>query len=188
MEIKKITDQELVRQCKEEMPERMTAFNELVRRYKGYVYGLALNKLKNLQDAEDAAQETFLRIFHGIDSFRMDAELKTWITVITGNVCLTMVLSEKRKFWKYHVSLDGEADLKGIHTMLISHQQEYDYWKKIGDILYYMFKDYRKVFIFKYFKNFPVKLIADKIHSTLAAAKMRVNRAKNQFIKIFLRS
>lgn len=188
MNLNFLSDKELTLRCKTELPEQTTAFTELVRRYKDYVYSLAVSKLLNLQDAEDATQETFLRIFHGLGSFRMESELKTWITVITGNVCLTMVLSEKRKFWKYHVTLDGDADLESLCTSLVSKEQEFHFWRKIGSVLHDMFKNYRKVFIFKYFKNLAIKLIAEKINSTLAAAKMRVNRAKNQFIKIFLRS
>jgi RNA polymerase sigma-70 factor (ECF subfamily) len=188
MDIRSYSDEKLVLLCQQELPEYTSAFNELVRRYKDYVFDLTITKLKNVNDAEDATQETFIRIFHGLKGFRMDSELKTWITVIAGNVCLTMLISEKRKFWKYHVSLDGEADLEGIHTMLVSQQQEYVFWKKIGAILHDMFTNYRKVFIFKYFKNFPIKLIADKINSSLATAKMRITRAKDQFLKIFLRS
>lgn len=186
MFLKDLSDTELVLLCQEELPERTSAFTELVRRYKDYVFTLAYNKLQNYQDAEDAAQETFIRIFHGIKLFRLDSELKTWITVITGNVCLTMLLSNKNKFWKYHVSTDGTADIESIHSMLITEEQELNFWQKIGSILRKMITNYRKVFIFKYFKNYSHKYIAEKIHVTIAAAKMRVKRAKEQFIKIFL--
>ncbi len=188
MDLGQINDKELVLLCQRELPERTISFNELVRRYKDYVYALARKKLRNPQDAEDATQETFIRIFHGIGTFRLESELKTWITVIIGNVCLSMLLSEKRKMWKYHVSLNGEADLEGIYTSLISQQQEYNFWSKIGAILREMHNIYRKVFIFKYIKNLTIVRIADKINSTLSAAKMRVKRAKDHFIKIFIRS
>lgn len=186
--LQELSDRDLVLHCKEELPELTAAFTELFYRYRDYVYALTIEKLKNSQDAEDATQEIFIRIFHGLSEFRMEAGLKTWIAVITSNVCLTMVLSEKRKFWKFQVSLDGEADLAGIHSMLLSNQQESDFWEKVGHILRAMYANYRKVFIFKYFKNLSIKTIADKIHSSFGAAKMRIKRAKDQFIKIYFKS
>lgn len=187
MVIKNLSDRALVQKCQQELPTVTTAFAEIVRRYKDYVYGLTFNKLNNREDAEDAVQETFIRIFHGIHKFRMESELKTWITVIAGNVCLSLLLSNKQKFWKYHVLLDGDVDLENLQAMLVSRKEEYNFWRKVGEILKKMYLNYRKVFIFKYFKNFSIKDISEKIRATIAAAKMRIKRAKDQFIWIFVK-
>ncbi|MBD3223574.1 MAG: sigma-70 family RNA polymerase sigma factor [Caldithrix sp.] len=184
MNLRDINDTELVKICKNELPDRTAAFSEIVRRYKNFVFGLAFNKLMNHQDAEDATQETFIRVFHGMHSFRQQSGLKTWLSVITTNVCLSILLSEKYKFWRYHVSLNGEVDLNSIESVMISKEKEYNFWKKIGAILKRMYSNYRKVFILKYFKSISIKLIAVKIDATIGATKMRINRAKDQFIKL----
>ncbi|GAB4377147.1 MAG: RNA polymerase sigma factor RpoE [Calditrichia bacterium] len=185
--MKNLSDVELVQKCQIELPGNTTAFNEIVRRYKDYLYSVALNKLQNTEDAQDAMQETFIRAYHGLKNFRGDSELKTWLTVIVGNVCLSIILTNKRKLWKYHVTLDGQADLENIYLSLISQQEEFDFWRKIGEILRKIFMSYRKVFILRYFKDYTFQALALRIKSTVGAVKMKVKRAKDQFFRIFMR-
>lgn len=162
-------------------------FEEIVYRYKDHVYMLALKKLNNQVDAQDATQEVFIRAYHGLLKFRQDSSLKTWLSVIAGNVCLSIMLTEKNKLWKYHVSLDGDTDVENIYNSIFSQKQEILFWKRVGEILRKMYTDYRKIFILKYFKNYSLKLLAIKVHSTFTAIKMKVKRAKDQFVTIFMR-
>ena len=186
IEYSNISDSELVKLCKSELPNSEYAFDEFIERYKNYVFYIAYEKLKNQEDAEDATQETFVRVYFGIQNFRGDSEFKTWLTRIVQNVCMTVLLTRKRKFWKYHISLNGEADLEGIYASTLSTKQETNFWQHIGRILRRMTFIYRKVFIFKYFKNFSLFDISVKTKTTLAATKMKVKRAKEQFLKIFM--
>ena len=55
------------------------AFTELVRRHAARVQRLALGVLGNAEDAEDATQEAFLRVFRTIDRFRGEAPLRVWL-------------------------------------------------------------------------------------------------------------
>ncbi len=185
MELKYLTDSELVKLCKKELPENSRAFKEIVTRYKNYLYYIALNKLKNHEDAEDATQEAFIRIYHNIVSFREESELKTWITTIINNVCLTIILTQKNKFWKYNVLSNGEIDIENIYTSIYSEESERFFWDKIGSTIKRMIQIYRKVFIFKYFKGLTIISIAQKIHTTVGAAKMKIKRAKDQFVAFF---
>jgi RNA polymerase sigma-70 factor, ECF subfamily len=61
------------------------AFNELVEEYQSLVYALALRILGDAEDARDATQETFLKIYRHFARFRGDASLKTWICRIAIN-------------------------------------------------------------------------------------------------------
>jgi RNA polymerase sigma-70 factor (ECF subfamily) len=63
----------------------MYAFNELVEEYQSLVYALALRILGDAEDARDATQETFLKIYRHFARFRGDASLKTWICRIAIN-------------------------------------------------------------------------------------------------------
>ena len=72
-------------------------FEELVRTHRGRVYGLCFRYCGNSGDAEDLAQEAFLRAYRGLSGFRGDASLSTWVYRITVNVCLNWVSSRKRK-------------------------------------------------------------------------------------------
>lgn len=64
------------------------AFEELLRRYQDPVYGFALKMTGDAQEAEDVAQDTFLRLYNMAGRYRPDASLKTFILRITRNLCI----------------------------------------------------------------------------------------------------
>lgn len=70
---------------------REEAFETLVTIYQHRVYRLALTMLRNPQAAEDATQETFLRVWRALPGFRGDSEISTWIYAIARNRCLSML-------------------------------------------------------------------------------------------------
>jgi len=86
------------------------SFRELYDMYKDRVYTTSRRMLGNSDDAEDAAQEIFLKIFHNIKKFRGDSSLLTWIYRITVNTCIECI----RKRRKNHESLDDSDDYSSI--------------------------------------------------------------------------
>ena len=70
------------------------AFDGLVRRHQQLVYAVACRLLGNPQEAEDAAQDVFVRAFRAIGGFRREAKVSTWLVAITVNVC-----RNQRRWW-----------------------------------------------------------------------------------------
>jgi RNA polymerase sigma-70 factor (ECF subfamily) len=87
----------------------LAAFNELVKRYEKQVYNFAYRLTGNYDDANDVAQEAFLRVYNAIGSFRGDASFSTWLFRITTNVFLD---DRKRAKAHPHTSLDEYIDLE----------------------------------------------------------------------------
>jgi RNA polymerase sigma-70 factor (ECF subfamily) len=83
---------QLVAACAEGEPE---AFRELLARYRRPAITLAYQMLGNVDDAEDVAQEAFLRVFQSIPRFRGDASFSTWLYRIVTNLCLGWRRREK---------------------------------------------------------------------------------------------
>lgn len=77
-------DQQLVRRAQ---AGETAAFAELVNRHGQMVYNLALRTLDNRQEAEDIAQETFVRAWQALRRFRGDSRFSTWLYRITTNLC-----------------------------------------------------------------------------------------------------
>src|ERR1700689_5147860 len=75
---------------------RTEAFEALLAAYQNKVFRLCYSMLGDRAQAEDAAQESFLRIWKSLDRYRGDAAIGTWIFSITRNVCLTAI-SKRRK-------------------------------------------------------------------------------------------
>ena len=73
------------------------AFAALVDRYKTRIFHTALRLLRNREDAEEAAQDTFVRAYRGLPHFRAEASFSTWIYKICYNVCLNYLARKKIK-------------------------------------------------------------------------------------------
>ena len=69
----------------------MAAFETLVQQHERLVYNLALRTLGNDADAQDAAQEAFIKAWTGLGSFRGDSKFSVWLYRLTNNVCLDML-------------------------------------------------------------------------------------------------
>jgi RNA polymerase sigma-70 factor, ECF subfamily len=77
--------------------EREVAFHQLVRRHQRRVYAVCVQVLGHGADAEDATQETFLRLARGAGSFRGDARLSTWLFRVARNVATDHVRYDARR-------------------------------------------------------------------------------------------
>ena len=102
------------------------AFRQLVETRKDRVFNLCMSYLRQRQDAEDAAQEVFLKVHRGIEGFREEAEFDTWIYRVAVTTSLDFLRKRKRKQpWSlFHGigaspgggsgPLEGESGLDGI--------------------------------------------------------------------------
>ena len=89
-----LSDQDLVLRVVQGDDE---AFALLVRRYQGTVFNVAYRLLGNRSDAEDLAQETFIRAYRAMASFDLERPLAPWLKRITTNVCLNWLERQKTR-------------------------------------------------------------------------------------------
>src|SRR5207244_10932538 len=73
------------------------AFEDLVIAYQHRVFGVALRMLGNRAEAEELAQEVFLRVHRSVGEFRGEAKLSTWLYAITSRLCLNRLQSGERR-------------------------------------------------------------------------------------------
>ena len=97
-------DAELVRQT---LCGNTAAYNGLVQRYQRQVYNLAYRMLGNAEDSGDLVQDTFIRAYGALASFRQDASFLTWLYKIASNLCIDQLRSRKAKS---ALSLDVELE------------------------------------------------------------------------------
>ena len=73
------------------------AFSALVENYQSKIINMSYGMLSDQEDAYDAAQEVFIKVFRSIDSFEEKSSFSTWIYRITVNVCNDMLRKRQRK-------------------------------------------------------------------------------------------
>ena len=72
------------------------AYTQLVHRYKDLVFTLAIRMLKHREEAEEVAQDTFIKVFKSLSKFKGDSKFSTWIYKVTYNTCLDRIKKNKK--------------------------------------------------------------------------------------------
>jgi len=95
-----------------------TCFVELVKLHKQRVFAFAFRFLGNTADAEDAAQEVFIKVYNAAGKYSVKAKFTTWLFTITRNTCLNFLDKQARR--SKFVSLDekpgGQEDSPGLQV------------------------------------------------------------------------
>ena len=93
-EVPREDEQKLLARLRRGEPQ---AFETLVIEHQHRVFGVALRMLGSRAEAEDVAQEAFLRAYRSVAEFRGDAKLSTWLYAITSRLCLNRLDSAERR-------------------------------------------------------------------------------------------
>lgn len=86
-------------------------FSYIVEKYKDIVFSIALKVLKNREDAEEMAQESFIKAYKSLSSFQGKAKFSTWLYRITYNTCISETRKRKHHFISTdEIQLNDEAE------------------------------------------------------------------------------
>lgn len=94
----------------------MHAFSILVDRYKDLVFSLSLRMMKHKEEAEEVAQDTFIKVYRSLDKFKGDSKFSTWIYKVTYNSCLDRLKKNKRQQATVTIDAFTEHKLKSLET------------------------------------------------------------------------
>lgn len=97
------SDEKLIESCK---AGNKAHARLLFERYKGYVWRLIWNIIRDAEITSDLTQDTFIRAFKGLPKFKGESSFKTWLSRIAVNVCRDHVGSMKRRHWEARISTD----------------------------------------------------------------------------------
>ncbi|MFH1561866.1 MAG: sigma-70 family RNA polymerase sigma factor [Nitrospirota bacterium] len=84
-----------------------SSFNTLITKYKCMVFNLCFRFLGNPEDANEMAQETFVKVFCNLSQFKLDSSFKTWLYRITVNTCLNKIDTVSHRLEKLSHSIDS---------------------------------------------------------------------------------
>ena len=157
------------------------AFNQLVERYQGHVYNLALRMLSDRGLAEDAAQETFVSAFRAIGGFR-GGSFRSWVLRIAANNCRDLLRSAKVR---RSVSLD-DLELTPGSTLTSREESPEDHalrlelGREIQRGLEALSHDHRLVLALIDIQGFSYEEAARVTQTSVGTVKSRLSRARGQ--------
>lgn len=167
------------------------AFEQLVTMYQDRIYALSYQLTGNYADAQDLAQNVFIRAYRALPGFRNEADFGTWLHRIAVNLSI----NEKRRK-KPDVSLDNpvQTDEGEMPRLVASNgdSPEEAYEKKefsnmVREALWELSEEHRAVLVLREMQGYSYDEIAQMLDCTLGTVKSRINRARQALKKQIVR-
>jgi RNA polymerase sigma-70 factor, ECF subfamily len=152
-------------------------FAELVRRYQDVVYGMARRFVGIPSEAEDLAQEAFLRAFRGLADFKGEARFSTWLYRIAFNLCADW-LRRNRKPGRAQAGIDDAADLADTRVDLEQEVLDAEETRRVRSAIDGLDEIYREVVILLYYQKLSYEQIAAVLGVPLKTVETRLYRAR----------
>ena len=162
---------ELVRDCLAGNADN-AAFREFVQRFQAAVFGLCFRMLSHREDAEDVAQEVFLRAFRNLKQWDPARPLKPWLLAIATNRCRTWLLSRKRRNLPAEFA-ENVADPSAGQTRL-------DLAEELQLALDGLREEYRLCFVLYHLNEMSLAEIATIVGSPEGTIKTWLRRARQE--------
>jgi RNA polymerase sigma-70 factor (ECF subfamily) len=159
-------------------------YHDLIRPYERSVYVMALSYMKNEADAEDVAQEAFIRAFRKLSSFRAESKFSTWLISITINEARTRL---RRQALVRMEPLDQlPDDHKGISPALLRDWREIpsealerdEVRGLIQSAVEQLPQIYRQVFLLRDVEELTINETAEALNISIPSVKVRLHRAR----------
>lgn len=152
------------------------AFAALVQAYQGPVYNLAYRMLGNPAEAEEAAQETFVRIYRRLGTYDPERKLASWVLAIASHYCIDRL--RRRRLVSLpleEVQIDPPSEpAEGPEPRLLAREKE----REIQALLAELPEAYRLVLVLRYWQDLSYEEMARTLGTSESAVKARLHRAR----------
>ena len=153
------------------------AFARLVEAYQIPVYNLCYRMLGNHSDAEDAAQETFVRVYSHLRSYNPQQKLSSWILAVASHYCIDRLRRQHIKWLSLDEVLPVPAASQG-EPQPEDCAMERETCAEIQSLMQSLPVEYRLVIALRYWQDLSYEEIARVVGATESAVKSRLHRAR----------
>jgi RNA polymerase sigma factor (sigma-70 family) len=164
----------LVDKCLNGEPE---AFSLLVDKYRMGVYALAYSKLHNFHDAEDLAQEVFIKAYKKLHTLRRYDNFHAWLYAITTNLCKDQIRNQKSRIDNEFIE-DQDSEVLDSNSM--DAYRDDQVVSLIHEALDSLPEIYRQALTLHYLGGMNTREIAEFVGSSTGAIKERLSRARSK--------
>ena len=164
------------------------AFCEIVELYKDKVFQICFRMLGNRHEAEDLAQEAFVRAFINIHSFNIQMKFSTWLYRIATNLCIDRLRKKKPD---YHL----DAEVAGTDGLNMYSQiaadimmpeevlESLELQESIQGAISKLPEKYRSVIVLKYIEELSLKEVSEILDIPVGTVKTRIHRGREALRK-----
>lgn len=150
----------------------LAAFESIVRRHQGAVYRVALRMLGSPADAQDVTQDTFVRAWRGLRSFRRDSAVTTWLYRIVTRRCLD-VLAARRPAEPF-AAVEFPLVESDVADSVAERQRLVAVTRAIADLP----AEQRAALVLREFEGLSHRELAEVLGISIPAVKARIHRAR----------
>jgi len=160
------------------------AYASLVELYQRPVYNLCYRMLNSVNDAEDAAQETFLRAYRALSRYDDQRSFSTWLLSIAAHYCIDQIRRRRITVMSleelpYFDPPDQEA---GPETSFAVKEKQ----KQVQALLANLSPQDRAAVVLRYWYDFSYEEIGDTLSLTVSAVKSRLHRARRELATLWV--
>jgi len=173
IESNKMTDYEIIEAC---LDGNYDYFSELVSRYKNLVYSIILRMVVDKEEANDLAQEVFIKVYKNLDKYYPEFKFSTWIMRITTNHVIDA--RRKKKHQMISISIDERQDLTlGVASPEVQYIEK-ESAQALKEIVESLPDMYKIPIILYHQQGLSYQEIASVIEEPLSKVKNRIFRGR----------
>ena len=154
------------------------AFTDLVLDYQRAVYNLTFRMLGDSVEAEDAAQEAFIRAYRKLDHYDMQRSFKTWVLAIASHYCIDVIRKRRLSWLSLDDLLPGQMmsaiESRSIEELAMDSERE----RTMQELLALLKPDERAIIILRYWNDLSYEEIAEALETNVGVVKSRLFRAR----------
>lgn len=145
-------------------------FTDIYNENKNSILRLCYMFLRDEELAQDATQETFLRAYRKLSSFKEQSNINTWLTSVAVNTCKNIMRKSKNK--------PSEISLSEAEYHISSPILDRDKKLSVYDAVFSLKDEYKEVILLKYYRDLTVKDISKLLHIPETTVNYRLLKAK----------
>jgi RNA polymerase sigma-70 factor (ECF subfamily) len=162
------------------------AWEALVRRYQARVYGLAMSYMRNAEEARDAAQEIFVRVYNKLDTFREQETFLPWLLRLGRNVCIDQLRRAKARPADAGAALDDVPDFADSRGTPEEAAETQSRQRLVYRALDKLSEPYREMILLKEIQGLKLEEISSMLDIPVGTVKSRSNRARIELARAVL--
>jgi RNA polymerase sigma factor (sigma-70 family) len=183
-----MTDHELLEMF--HSPGKEKAFTLLIEKYQQRIYWHIRRMVQNHDDADDVMQNTFIKIWNGLENFRADSQLFTWLYRIATNETITFLNSRNKRAtisFESNESSDEEDYSPSNYVQAESHPVDGDdIQARLQKAIDQLPEKQKIVFNLRYYDEMPYEQMSDVLDTSVGALKASYHHAAQKIEKFLL--